>query len=269
MAGVADATDAFVYAWDNHDVRARSVILIQRLFRRKYAQIFVLDRKNLIERLALEEKMWLTVLFLILYGLIFAFFVQGMSTETDSAAQRGLHRIYERNFRLADTSDIKTIEELGDFLADISRASRTMQLQSSDYFVNEAEQKIIAGFVLLDSPLSLLADGVSARVDSVAFSISAWVELGSSAGGYVIRKPLKPAGPHYVLSCWGFFVGSTETRLDFGAHDFGAEGIGQDSVVVPSSNVSELHMQTVSVQQLSELCFCSRACASALADARA
>eukprot|EP00961_Rhodomonas_salina_P128122 1726840-Rhodomonas_salina.2 len=39
----------------------------------------------------------------------------------------------------------------------MSKASRRMQIQSSEYFVTAAEQKIVSGLVSLTAPLSLLA----------------------------------------------------------------------------------------------------------------
>jgi len=232
----------------NEDLAAAK---IQRILKKKYDKHHQLDRKNLIERIALEEEMTVTFWLFLLYGAIFALLLQSMFSEMDPGAQRGLHRSYERNFALDSVGDITTVEELRTFLQSMSKASRRMQIQSSEYFVTAAEQKIVSGLVSLTAPLSLLAGGLSARIDSPAFSISAWVELGSSAGAYVIRKPLRPTGTYYALSCWGLYVGQSEMRFDFGAHDSGRLDVGQASVSVPSNSetVSSLHMQTVVVNQ--------------------
>eukprot|EP00961_Rhodomonas_salina_P215417 2909515-Rhodomonas_salina.1 len=221
---------------------------IQRVWRNLIANTYRLDRKNLIERLELERKVWLVCRLFLLHAVLFGLLMQSMRLEVDPDAHRDLHRAYERTLNLPSVADITTSDELRRFLMDMSLSSRRMQVQSSEYFSADAAQTIFGGLQVFKETLILEVDGLKARVSSASFTFTAWVDIGSSDGGYVVRKPMASTGLDAALSCWGLHVGET-TRFDFGAHDYGGIDRGQESVLSSAATPRELHMQTVVVNQ--------------------
>jgi len=61
--------------------------------------------------------------------------------------------------------------------------------------------------------------GLEARIDSPAWSMMAWVKLPVGGGARIIRKA-QTWMQKDKLSCWSWYVGAPQDRLDFGAHDF-------------------------------------------------
>eukprot|EP00961_Rhodomonas_salina_P215418 2909516-Rhodomonas_salina.1 len=248
---------------------------IQKALQKSYTMRNRLHRENLIERIQLERTIWKTCRLLLFYSLLFGLLMQSMRVEVDFDAHRALHRAYGRAFSLEDggvdtgsggrrggstadattnqlnsitVADITTVDELKAYLRSASQSARRMQVQSSEHFSEGVAQKILGPLQVLTEPLILEVDGLNAKVSSAAFTFTVWVDIGSSDGGYVVRKPMASTGLDAALSCWGLYVGET-TRFDFGAHDYGGADRGQESVLSSAATLRELHMQTVVVNQ--------------------
>ena len=78
-----------------------------------------------------------------------------------------------------------------DFLKDLAVQTRRLQPLSSNYFIEETgEMKIVAGVRKFRGPETLDVEGLHLRIDSAAFSLSAWIQLRPKASANVLRKPL-------------------------------------------------------------------------------
>jgi len=169
----------------------------------------------------------------------------------------GLLNTYKSIFNLKDEylSEIKTPDQLFDYLGELSESSRLLQPLSSFYFVEETgEMKVLQGVRRFLESESIEVEGLEPKIDSEAFSMMAWVKLKAGSGANVLRKPLGKGPGQRDLSCWAWYVGYPADRFDFGAHDFrgGMSATGlQETVSAGGSVVSDgkLHMVSIIVNQ--------------------
>ena len=86
---------------------------------------------------------------------------------------------------------------------------------------------------LVSSPWLLLRQVIHLRLPGATFVLcfclrwlvqsgedSAWVQLESEGGGYIIRKPLGQTPETRQLSCWAWYMGWPQDKFEFGAHDY-------------------------------------------------
>ena len=92
--------------------------------------------------------------------------------------------------------------------------------------------------------------GLEARVDSQAWSLMAWIQLPVGGGANIVRKPLGKEPGLRSLSCWSWFVGRPNNRVEFGAHDFRGDSqtsAMQESVVGNGSAISDGRLHSVAL----------------------
>ena len=77
----------------------------------------------------------------------------------------------------------------------------------------------VAGLRRFQEKETVEVSGLEARIDSPAWSMMAWLKLPVGGGARIIRKS-QAWMEREKLSCWSWYVGAPENRLDFGAHDF-------------------------------------------------
>lgn len=212
---------------------------------------FRVNRKSLIERLNLEKNLHHGIRMTLVYACVFSLLILGSMLTTPSGTL-SVHDTYSRYLQLERSKDVSTLEDLKQFLKTVSMNTKKLQPSSGLFFNTEAEQKIVSGFRSFDAPVKLRLEGLHARVDSPAFSMTAWVKSAPKPGGYILRKPFADAGDASELSCWGWFFGASP-RLDFGAHDLVSSvrrPITQESVKVPNWPWrTGWHLQTLVVTQ--------------------
>ena len=194
---------------------------------------------------------------LLLCGCIFVVVLLAANLEKRHWNRLGLLQTYSTVFALNDKSlsAIKTPDQFFEYLHFVSSESRVMQPLSSKYFVEQTgEMKILAGVRRFAKAETIEVEGLEPGIDSMAFSMLAWIKLNPDTGANVLRKPLGRLPEERHLSCWGWYVGSPAERFDFGAHDFGGTLTGaaqQESVSGGPSIAADgnLHMVAVVVNQ--------------------
>eukprot|EP00961_Rhodomonas_salina_P201447 2717683-Rhodomonas_salina.1 len=143
--------------------------------------------------------------------------------QTDKDAQFALQESYADTFDLAAASTIVAPYQLRDALRVFSENVRTLQVLSSDFFVEtEGQLKILSGIKDFSEAQVIEVEGLMPRVDTASFTFSAWVQRNSiDSSGYILRKPLG-RGREQSMSCYGWFIGRTNIpQVVFGAHDVG------------------------------------------------
>jgi hypothetical protein len=159
---------------------------------------------------------------------------------------------YKTIFSLDDSlASIKTADDLRSYLKLVSARSRLLQPLSSNYFADaEGEIKVFEGTRAFSAPSNLNVAGLSARVDLLEWTMTAWIQLDSEGGTNVIRKPLGASQPARELSCWGWYIGWPYDRFDYGAHDFRGgktEPAVFESVVSNASSAADGQVHHVAV----------------------
>jgi hypothetical protein len=182
-----------------------------------------LQRKPLLERLELELELQRGLRLLMLCFCMFAAVIYASILESQAPVRLGLLNTYKSLFSLDDSlADVKTSNDLMEYLSMISQQARLIQPVSSAYFVEESggELKILSGLHRFVETEILESPQIQPRVDSPSWSLMAWVQLPENGGANVLRKPLGKTPDEAKLSCWSWYVGSPNDRFDFGAHDF-------------------------------------------------
>jgi len=164
----------------------------------------------------------------------------------------GLLNTYRSLFSLDDSlAEIKTRDDLFDYLRTVSKQARQIQPLSSAYFVEESgELKILSGQRSFDSKEVVEVQALVPRVDSPSWSLMAWIKLRKDTGAHILRKPLGKTARESTLSCWSWYVGQPSDRFDFGAHDFrGGSRTSemQESVAGNGSSVADGNLHSVAV----------------------
>ena len=215
-----------------------------------------LCRTSLLDRLELEVDLQRGLRLLLLCLALFCVVIYLNILESQSDIQLGLLNTYQKLFQLDDSlADITTASELKEFLQMVSKQSRQLMPISSEYFVeDEGEIKVFQGLQAFLTPIFVEVPSLKPRVDSLAFSIMAWVQLEPGTGANILRKPLGKSPSEKLLSCWGWYVGMPSPRFSFGAHDFrGGTGVtSQEEVITGETDGAadgQLHSVAVVVTQ--------------------
>jgi hypothetical protein len=135
----------------------------------------------------------------------------------------GLLNSYKSFFHLTDDylKEIKTQDQLYEYIEDISKQSRMLLPLSSVYFVEDTgEMKLLQGVSRFVQSQILDVVGLEPIIDAPVFSMIAWIRLKAGAGANIVRKPLGSLPDEIKLSCWLWYVGAPADRVEFGAHDF-------------------------------------------------
>ena len=145
---------------------------------------------------------------LLLCFCMFAAVIYASILESQAPVRLGLLNTYKSLFSLGDSlADVKTSNDLMEYLRMVSEQARLIQPVSSAYFVEEAgEVKILSGLRRFDKPEILESPQVQPRVDSPSWSLMAWVQLKENGGATVLRKPLGKTPDEAKLSCWSWYV---------------------------------------------------------------
>ena len=205
-----------------------------------------LVREQLIERLELEAAISSGCRTLLGCFVAFGLILVQIDLAVVGSDRFGLRSVYENAFNLTAVERIQTQDNLIEYLHGLSQASRNVQLLSSSYFVEHAQQQFVSGIVNFVEPTVLDAVGVHARVDSPSFTLTAWV---GASDGNILRKPLDSDNTNSDgLSCWGWHHGETP-RFDFGAHDYGRVEGRQETAKSGASitHDGKLHLEAVVV----------------------
>lgn len=182
---------------------------------------------------------------------MFAVVIFAAVQEKQGSTRLGLLNTYKSLFSLDDSlAEIKTIDDLFEYLRLVSSQSRLIQPTSSEYFIETSgELKILKGVHSFDRPEPIEVAALVPRIDSPAFSFMAWVKLPEGGGASIVRKPLGKTPALRGLSCWSWYVGEPADRVTFGAHDCGRRDEELEEVVVSkgSSKVADGDLHNVAL----------------------
>jgi hypothetical protein len=203
------------------------------------------SRTQLIARIDLELRLMRGVRSLVLAALTFLVMVwialpRSSSIIAGSQSQFGLLQTYNEMLGLEALDAVRTPAALREFLEALSARSRSMQVLSDDYFhEEESELRVVSGVRHYLEPEVLMMQRMVPRVDSTAFTMTAWVESQPQAtcGTYVLRKPLGTSMAASALSCWAWHIGE-QPRVEFGAHDYSGDGSARQESVGLSADES-------------------------------
>ena len=140
---------------------------------------------------------------------MFAAVIYASVIESQSPMRLGLLQTYKTLFQLDDSlADIKTTDDLFEYLSHVSSQAKLIQPLSSNYFVEESgELKVMQGMASFSGKQEVEVKGLTPRIDSPSWSFMAWVQLNEGTGANIIRKPLGKKPSENALSCWGWYVG--------------------------------------------------------------
>eukprot|EP00971_Amphidinium_carterae_P136920 2713221-Amphidinium_carterae.1 len=147
------------------------------------------------------------------------------------------------------------------WLRQASVASREAQVTSSEYFVEDAEQKILSGMHAFQEPSYSNSAELATSQMIHGFSFAVWLNPPSSgaekAQGVDGARPIASAIPTLTsssLSCWSWATRGEEVLLEYGAHDHPRVTTQQESVVlavVPGRRVETKRYARCSVRGVS------------------
>lgn len=181
---------------------------------------------------------------------MFAVVIFAAVQEKQGSTRLGLLNTYKSLFSLDDSlADIKTINDLFEYLRMVSSQSRLIQPTSSEYFVETSgELKILKGVRSFDRAEPIEVAELAPRIDSPAFSFMAWIKLESGGGARIVRKPLGKTPTLRGLSCWSWYVGEPADHVKFGAHDCGRRDEEvEETVATNSSKVADGELHNVAL----------------------
>jgi len=164
-------------------------------------QGYVLNNAMLLERLHLELQLQRGLRLLVLCMCMFGVVILAAVQERQGPDRLGLLSTYKSLFHLDDSlAEIKTIDNLFDYLRLVSEKSRIIMPTSSVYFAETGgELTVMRGVRSFDKDESVEVADLVPRIDSPAFSFMAWVQLEKGRGGYIVRKPLGTSSPKSLL----------------------------------------------------------------------
>ena len=248
---------------DVHDLscqgqlRQRAAMKIQAAaIRRLICPGIQIERSMLLDRLELELHMRRGLRLFFLCIVLFVVILCAHTVEADSLKRLGLMQTFKTVFLLDDSlADIKTIHGLRGYLQTISARSRLLMPLSMEYFSEqEGEIRIFEGIRSFEAALPLNVRDMHPKVDTLEWTMTAWVQLEKEGGATIIRKPLSSSEDGKHLSCWSWYVGWPNDRFEYGAHDFGGSTdshIMQESIVssTASAEDGEVHYVALVVFQ--------------------
>jgi hypothetical protein len=182
-----------------------------------------LKRSAVLERLKLEAHLMQDMRLLLLCLLMFTLVIASCLTERPGPQRLGLLRTFKEVFYLDDSlSEIKTLEDLQGYLRTVTEQARLLQPVSDYYFKEpEGEIRVFEGVTEgWTNPLVLNIRDLKPRIDTLEWTLTAWAQLESEGGGYIIRKPLGQTPETRELYCWGWYMGWPQDKFEFGAHDY-------------------------------------------------
>lgn len=177
-----------------------------------------LDRKNLLTRIVMERDLRNGLLSLMTTLALFSLVVYSAILEGASPARLGLMQTFQSVLSLDDSlAEIKTLDDLQGYMAQLSRQCRLLQPLSTAYFSeHDGEVKLYDGFSSFAAPQALNLMDLKAKIDTPEWTMTAWVKLESEGGAVVVRKPLGKTKEEKHLSCWSWFVGWPYDKFEFG-----------------------------------------------------
>jgi hypothetical protein len=127
-----------------------------------------LRRVTVIERLELEKALQRDLRLLNLCLLMFAAVVAACMTESAGPARLGLLQTYKQMFYLDDSlSEIKTMEQLHEYLQTVSGQARALQPLSDYYFAEPGgEIRVFEGIAEFDKPLTMNIRDLKPKIDT-------------------------------------------------------------------------------------------------------
>ncbi len=182
-----------------------------------------LKRSAVLERLKLEAHLMQDMRLLLLCLLMFMLVIASCLAERPGPQRLGLLRTFKQVFYLDDSlSEIKTLKDLQGYMRTVTEQARLLQPLSDYYFKEpEGEIRVFEGVTGgWTKPLVLNIRDLKPRIDTLEWTLTAWAQLESEGGGYIIRKPLGQTPETRELSCWAWYMGWPQDKFEFGAHDY-------------------------------------------------
>ena len=176
---------------------------------------YVLNNSMLLERLHLELQLQRGLRLLVLCMCMFGVVILAAVQERQGPDRLGLLSTYKSLFHLDDSlAEIKTIDNLFDYLRLVSEKSRIIMPTSSVYFAETGgELTVMRGVRAFDKDESVEVADLVPRIDSPAFSFMAWVQLEKGrGGGFIVRKPLGTSSHKSLLRAL-VFLDTNNLRL--------------------------------------------------------
>eukprot|EP00971_Amphidinium_carterae_P187085 3713360-Amphidinium_carterae.1 len=137
-------------------------------------------------------------------------------------------------FHLRELEDIRTVSDMTDWIKSASVASREAQVTSSEYFVEDVEQRLLSGVHVLQEASYHSVTALSGEFMINGFTFTAWINPPGSGVAessdessmnkkVIVRRPLGSAlsssSTTFGLSCWSWCIQGAEVMLEYGAHD--------------------------------------------------
>jgi hypothetical protein len=160
---------------------------------------------------------------LLLCLLMFMLVIASCLAERPGPQRLGLLRTFQQVFYLDDSlSEIKTLKDLQGYLRTVTEQARLLQPLSDYYFKEpEGEIRVFEGVTEgWTKPLVLNIRDLKPRIDTLEWTLTAWAQLETEGGGYIVRKPLGQTSETRELSCWAWYMGWPQDKFEFGAHDY-------------------------------------------------
>ena len=182
-----------------------------------------LKRKQLLERLLLEQKLAFGMLQLVLWGCAFLFMYFLGFDSASSESKLGIRTMISQHFDLDSVGDVVDMQGLMEFIQNYNEKSRDFAIDGNPYFPDTAQLQLVEEATTFTEPTPL-----SSRIDprlTQHFSIVGWVKAEEvDSKGYILRKYI----PGSDTSCWAW---KYPGEFRFGTHDFGLERLHREHVL--------------------------------------
>ena len=171
---------------DKEDMAA--MVLQRSALKRLLGGGIVLKNEMLLERIHLELQLQRGLRLLVLCMCMFGVVILAAVQERQGPARLGLLHTYKSLFQLDDSlAEIKTIDDLFEYLRLVSDQSRLIMPTSSVYFAETSgELSVMRGVRAFNQAESVEVADLAPRIDSPAFSFMAWIQLDVGGGAYVL-----------------------------------------------------------------------------------